>query len=67
MDAVIQNVNVGIPKSEMQFFRRLAPKMGWEIYSPESLLKAYIDSRPKNVELSEDEILEEVNKVRYNR
>jgi hypothetical protein len=66
MDAVIQNINVGIPKSEMKLFRALAKKMGWEIHTPESVLDAYIASRPKDVDLSEDDILEEIAKVRYN-
>ena len=41
MDAVIQNINVGIPKNEMRLFRELAKKMGWEIHTPESVLDAY--------------------------
>lgn len=67
MNTAIQTVNVGIPSSEMKLFQELAKKMGWEIRTPERVLDAFIASCPKNVDLTDDEILEEVNKVRYNR
>ena len=56
-----------MPKNEMRLFRELAKKMGWEIHTPESVLDAYIASRPKDVDLSEDDILNEISKVRYSR
>ena len=67
MKAAIQTVNVGIPKSDMGLFQKLAKKMGWEIRTPERVLDAFIASRPKNADITDEEILEEVNKVRYNR
>ena len=67
MEAAMQTVNVGIPKSEMNFFRELAKKMGWKILSAENVLDSFIASRPKDADITEDEILEEVNKVRYHQ
>lgn len=67
MNTAMQTVNVGIPSSEMKFFQELAKKMGWEIRTPERVLDAFISSRPKDVDLTDDEIMEEVREVRYNR
>ena len=45
-----------IPKSDIKFFKELAKKMGWDIDIREDFLKDYIASRPKRVNLSEEEI-----------
>ena len=65
MEAVIENVRLNVPKSDMAFFRKLVSKMGWELETKEIFLSRYIASRPKNVALSDDEILSEVYAVRY--
>ena len=64
MDA---NVYLNIPYSDLSFFEILVKKMGWKFELKESLLQKYIDSRPTNVELSENEILEELSVVRYQK
>jgi hypothetical protein len=64
METVL-DVRLNIPKSEIRFFRELANKMGWEVETKESALQKYIASRPKNVILSDEEILSEVYAVRY--
>ena len=46
-------------------FKELAKKMGWNIDIREDFLKDYIASRPKKVNLSEEEILAELNAIRY--
>ena len=45
----------------------LAKKMGWDIDIREDFLKDYIASRPKRVNLSEEEILAELNAIRYEK
>ena len=45
----------------------LAKKMGWSIETKESLLKNYISKRPTKVELSDEDIMEEINAVRYRK
>lgn len=62
-----QDVFLSIPKSEMKFFKELAKKMGWNINVREDFLKDYIASRPKNVPLSDEDIMAEVNAVRYGK
>lgn len=60
-----QGVFLSIPKSDIKFFKELAKKMGWNIDIREDFLKDYIASRPKKVNLSEEDILAELNAIRY--
>ena len=62
-----QGVFLSIPKSDIKFFKELAKKMGWDIDIREDFLKDYIASRPKRVDLSEEEILAELNAIRYEK
>ena len=62
-----QGVFLSIPKSDIKFFKELAKKMGWDIDIREDFLKDYIASRPKRVNLSEEEILAELNTIRYEK
>ena len=41
--------------------------MGWSASAKESMLDRYVKSRPKDVELSDDDILSELNAVRYSK
>jgi len=66
METVL-DVHLNVPKSEIQFFRELVTKMGWVVDTRESALQKYISSRPKNVKLSDEEILSEVYAVRYGK
>jgi hypothetical protein len=65
MDAIVEKVYVDIPKSDLKFFKELIEKMGWEVHVRKSFLDKYIETRPKNVDLTDDEIMAEVNAVRY--
>ncbi len=62
-----QGIFLSIPKSDIKFFKELAKKMGWDIDIREDFLKDYIASRPKRVTLSEEEILAELNAIRYEK
>ena len=62
-----QGVFLSIPKSDIKFFKELAKKMGWDIDIREDFLKDYIASRPKRANLSEEEILAELNAIRYEK
>ena len=62
-----QGVFLSIPKSDIKFFKELAKKMGWDIDIREDFLKDYIASRPKRVNLSEEDILAELNAIRYEK
>ena len=60
-----QEFYVKMPPSDMDFFQHFAKKMGWQIENKIDLLEKYIASRPKNVDLTEEDIMEEVKSVRY--
>ena len=62
-----QGIFLSIPKSDIKLFKELANKMGWDIDIREDFLKDYIASRPKRVNLSEEEILAELNAIRYEK
>ena len=64
MESVL-DVHLNIPRSDIRFFGELVSKMGWEVKSKESVLQKFIDTRPKDVDLSEDEIIEEIRTLRY--
>ncbi|MBV3885033.1 hypothetical protein KSY27_08535 [Bacteroides eggerthii] len=49
----------------MKFLKELVKKMGWTVERKESLLKKYISKRPSKVDLSDDDIMEELKAVRY--
>jgi len=66
MESVL-DIRLNIPKSDMRFFRELIGKMGWKVETKQSALQKYIASRPKNVNLSDKEILAEVHAVRYGK
>jgi len=66
MEAVL-DVRLNMPKSDVRFFRELVNKMGWSIETRENALRRYIRSRPKNVKVSDKEILSLVRAVRYGK
>ena len=45
--------------------KELIRKFGWQAETREQLLDRFVKSRPKKPVLSEEEIMEEVNAVRY--
>ncbi|MDO4163350.1 MAG: hypothetical protein Q4D56_03035 [Bacteroides sp.] len=65
MDTTMQGVYVDIPQGDVTFFKELMNKMGWKYETKESLVQSYVESRPANVDLSDDDVLEELYAVRY--
>ena len=60
-----EKILVDIPYSDMMFFELFANKLGWRFNSKYSLWEEYIKNSPANVDLSEEDILEEVRAFRY--
>ena len=60
-----KEVYVKMPESDIVFFQLFADKMGWVVENKMDLLRKYIASRPQNVDLTDDDIMEEVRSVRY--
>jgi len=61
------NVLLNIPTSDISFFGELASKMGWEIQSKESVLHRFIETRPKDADLLDDEIIDVIRSIRYSK
>ena len=64
-NATLQGVYVNIPVADWSLFRELVRKFGWKAETREDLLDRFIDSRPAEPKLSEEEIMDEVKAVRY--
>ena len=63
----ILDIRVSIPPTDERFFRELVAKMGWRVETKKNILRKYAASRPKNVELSDKDIMAEVRAVRYGK
>ena len=61
----IQGAYINIPISDWNFFKELVKKMGWEVQTREELLDSFIESRPTESPLTDEEIMNEVKAVRY--
>ena len=64
-NVAIQGAYVNIPIADWKFFKEFVRKMGWEVQTREELLDSFVESRPAQSPLSEEEIMEEVKAVRY--
>lgn len=56
-----------IPKSDVKLFKQLMNKLSCAVSDKESVLDEYIQSRPENIEISDEEILQELDFVRYSK
>ena len=63
--ASMQGVYVNVPTVDWSLFRELIRKFGWQAETREQLLDRFINSRPANPAISEEEIMDEVRAVRY--
>jgi hypothetical protein len=63
MDVLVKN----IPTADINFFEELAKRMGWAYKTKESILEKFIETRPKNVDLSDEEIMDEIRTIRYKK
>lgn len=67
METALQGFYLNVPKSDVKLFQQLAKKMGWTVSDKDAVLDKYIQSRPENVELTDEDILKELNSVRYSK
>jgi len=66
-NATMQGVYVNVPSVDWSLFRELIRKFGWQAETREQMLERFISSRPAKPMLSEKEIMDEVNAVRYDK
>ena len=62
-----ETILVDIPQSDLIFFKLFADKLGWQFKSKQTLWDEYLKSSPDDVDLTEEEIMEEVRAVRYGK
>ncbi|MDR2206941.1 MAG: hypothetical protein LBE36_12400 [Flavobacteriaceae bacterium] len=60
-----EKIFVDIPQADVVFFRQIADRMGWQINFKQNLWDEFIKNSPKNVPISDKEIMDEVKMVRY--
>lgn len=66
-NATMQGVYVNVPSVDWSLFRELIRKFGWQAETREQMLDRFINNRPAKPMLSEEEIMDEVNAVRYDK
>ena len=66
-NVTMQGVYVNVPSVDWSLFRELIRKFGWQAETREQMLDRFISSRPAKPMLSEEEIMDEVNAVRYDK
>ena len=66
-NTVSEGVFVKMPQSDMDFFQFFAEKMGWMIDKKQNLWDKYVRNSPQNVDLTEEEIMEEIRAIRYGK
>ena len=62
-----QGIYLNVPMTDWVLLKELIRKFGWQAETREQLLDRFVKSRSKNPSLTEDEIMEEVNAVRYKK
>ena len=60
-----QGIYIDVPLADWGFLKEIIRRFGWQAETREQLLERFIKSRPKNPTLTEKEIMDEVNAVRY--
>lgn len=62
-----QGIYLSVPSADWALLKELIRKFGWQAETQEQLLERFVKSRSDKDLLSDDEIMEEVNAVRYGK
>ena len=60
-----QGVYLNIPRTDWILLQELVNRFGWKSETREQMLEEFMQTRPVNVDLSEEDIMNEVRAVRY--
>ena len=67
-DAVnTQGIYLNVPMTDWVLLKELIRKFGWQAETREQLLERFVKSRSNKDLISDEEIMEEVNAVRYEK
>lgn len=64
-NAQTQWVYINVPKIDWPLLRELIRKFGWKAETREQMLDRFVNSRPKNADISDEDIMKEVRAARY--
>jgi hypothetical protein len=64
-EQVTKGIYLDVPEKDWALFNELIRKFGWHTRTKEQVLERFIATRPKKPLLSEEDIMAEVNAVRY--
>lgn len=62
-----QGIYINVPKVDWPLLRELIRKFGWQAETSEQLLERFVSSRPSSADLSDDDIIKEVQAIRYSK
>ena len=62
-----QGIYLNVPMTDWVLLKELIRKFGWQAETREQLLERFVKSRSNKDLLSDEEIMEEVNAVRYGK
>lgn len=62
-----QGIYLNVPMADWVLLKELIRKFGWQAETREQLLERFVKSRSDKDLLSDEEIMEEVNAVRYGK
>ena len=62
-----QGIYLNVPSTDWELLKELIRKFGWQAETREHLLERFVKSRSQKDLLSDEEIMEEVNAVRYGK
>ena len=60
-----QGVYLNIPRTDWFLLQELINRFGWQSETREQMLDEFMQTRPMNIDLTEDDIMNEVGAVRY--
>lgn len=60
-----QGVYLNVPRADWTLLKELVNRFGWQSETREQILDKFMQTRPQDVDLSEEDIMNEVRAVRY--
>ena len=61
----MEDIVLSIPTTDYSFFEALAARMGWSVRTRSTSVERFIKSCSKKPQMTDEEIAEEVNAVRF--
>lgn len=61
----LQGVYLNVPTADWSLLKELIRRFGWRAETREQMLDRFVNNRPAEPALSEEEIMDEVRAVRY--